>query len=326
MMSKRTNAQAPLSLGEGAGVRQLLTAVFLFSILFLSSCKQGNAPTDNPTSGHIKISVDETFYPFFDAEIAVFHSIYRFAVINAAYVSEGQAVKDLLADSTKLIVISRELNADEMKYFEEQKLFPKALKIATDAIALVTHPENKDTALTMQQLELLFTGKADNWNLLDAQNDPLEIRVIFDNTNSSTARFIKEKFNTELPAYCFAANNNAEVVKYVAEHKNALGVIGVNWISDSDDSTSIDFMDKVNVLRIISDSSDTRGKQPYQAYIAQGSYPLTRNIYMVSSEARSGLATGLTAFVASDPGQRIILKAGLVPATMPVRILGFGNY
>ena len=26
-----------------------------------------------------------------------------------------------------------------------------------------------------------------------------------------------------------------------------------------------------------------------------------------------------------DKGQRIVLKAGLVPATMPVRIVGFGN-
>ncbi len=297
--------------------------LFLF---FLSACKQGSNPTDTPTSGHIMISVDETFYPVLDAEIAVFHSLYKYAVINPTYVSEAQAVKDLLTDSSRLIVLSRELNAEELKYFEGLKLFPRTVKIATDAIALVTHPENKDTALTIEQLELLFTGKAGNWNLLDSLNESMELRVVFDNTNSSTARFIKEKFKTELPAYCFAANNNTEVVNYVAEHKNAIGVIGVNWISDSDDSTSIDFMKKTNVLRIISDSSDMRGKQPYQAYIAQGAYPLTRDIYMITREARSGLANGLMAFVASDKGQRIILKSGLVPATMPVRIVGFGNY
>lgn len=296
------------------------------SFLFFLSCKQGSGPTDTPTTGHIKISVDETFYPVFDSELAVFHSMYRFAAIHAAYVPEGQAIKDLLADSSRLIVASRELTAEEIKYFDGLKLIPRSLKIATDAIALITHPENRDTALTMEQLEQIFTGKAENWNLLDAQNEALEMRVVFDNTSSSTARYIKEKFKTELPSYCFAANKNTEVVNYVAEHKNALGVIGVNWISDSDDSTSIDFMQRINVLRIISDSTDMRGKQPYQAYIAQGTYPLTRDIYLITREARSGLASGLMAFVASDKGQRIILKAGLVPATMPVRIVGFGNY
>jgi phosphate transport system substrate-binding protein len=29
----------------------------------------------------------------------------------------------------------------------------------------------------------------------------------------------------------------------------------------------------------------------------------------------------LTPFVASDKGQRVVLKAGLVPATMPLRIV-----
>lgn len=302
-----------------------IIAVCLPVVFFFSSCRQGSGPTDTPTTGHIKISVDETFYPVFDSELAVFHSLYRFAAINASYVPEGQAMKDLLADSARLIVASRELTAEEIKYFEGLKLFPRSLKIATDAIALITHPENKDTTLTMEQVEQIFTGKIENWNQLDPQNETLEMRVVFDNTGSSTARYVKEKFKTELPSYCFAANNNPEVVNYVAEHKNALGVIGVNWISDSDDSTSIDFMQRVTVLRIISDSTDTRGKQPYQAYIAQGTYPLTRDIFLITREARSGLASGLMAFVASDKGQRIILKAGLVPATMPVRIVGFGN-
>jgi len=304
------------------GKKTLLAA---WGLAFLFSCGHRAEPSDTPTSGHIKISVDETFNPVMDAELDVFHSLYKYAVLNAAYVPEAQAVKDLLADSARLVVLSRELNAGELKYFEGLKLYPRSVKIATDAIALITHPENNDTALTMEQLQMIFTGKAGNWNLLDPQNESAELRVVFDNTNSSTARYIKEKFNTELPAYCFAANANSEVVSYVSQHKYALGVIGVNWISDSDDSTSVEFLEKIHVLRIISDSTDARGKQPYQAYIAQGSYPLTRNIYMITREARSGLASGFMAFVASDKGQRIVLKAGLVPATMPVRIVGFGN-
>lgn len=309
-------------------MKRTVPVIFFLSFCFLiySSCNQSSGPTDTPTAGHIRISVDETFFPVFDAELSVFHSLYKYAVINPAYVPEGQAIKDLLADSSRLVILTRELNANELKYFEEQKLFPRSVKIATDAIALITHPGNTDTTLTLAQVEQIFTGKIKNWNLLATQNEAAEMRVVFDNTNSSTARYIKEKFKTELPAYCFAVNNNAEVVNYVAEHKNALGVIGVNWISDSDDSTSVDFMQRVNVLRIISDSTDTRGKQPYQAYIAQGAYPLTRDVYMITREARSGLASGLMAFVASDKGQRIILKSGLVPATMPVRIVGFGNY
>jgi phosphate transport system substrate-binding protein len=38
-----------------------------------------------------------------------------------------------------------------------------------------------------------------------------------------------------------------------------------------------------------------------------------------------GLGNGFIAFAASDPGQRIVLKAGLLPAIAPVRIVNFGK-
>jgi phosphate transport system substrate-binding protein len=38
-------------------------------------------------------------------------------------------------------------------------------------------------------------------------------------------------------------------------------------------------------------------------------------------ESFSGLGSGFVSFVAGEKGQRIILKSGLVPATMPIRII-----
>jgi phosphate transport system substrate-binding protein len=61
--------------------------------------------------------------------------------------------------------------------------------------------------------------------------------------------------------------------------------------------------------------------QPFQGYLAAGTYPLRRDLYIVSREARAGLGTGFASFVAGDKGQRIFLKSGLVPATMPVRLV-----
>jgi phosphate transport system substrate-binding protein len=42
---------------------------------------------------------------------------------------------------------------------------------------------------------------------------------------------------------------------------------------------------------------------------------------MISREGRAGLGTGFVSFVAGDAGQRIIRMAGLLPATMPVRLI-----
>lgn len=112
------------------------------------------------------------------------------------------------------------------------------------------------------------------------------------------------------------------------QNKNAIGVIGVNWISDFDDSTAINFLNRIKVLGISEDPAPISTEsyyQPYQAYIAQQAYPLRRYLYIISTEGRAGLGTGFAAYVAGDKGQRLILKSGLVPATMPVRVVGLGN-
>jgi phosphate transport system substrate-binding protein len=107
-------------------------------------------------------------------------------------------------------------------------------------------------------------------------------------------------------------------VDYVSKNKNALGLIGVEWISDSDDSTTNTFLSKVKVVGV---SGDSIHFQPYQAYMALKHYPLTRTITTINREGRTGLGTGFVAFFASERGQRIVLKAGLVPKTMPLRIV-----
>lgn len=68
-------------------------------------------------------------------------------------------------------------------------------------------------------------------------------------------------------------------------------------------------------------SNDSAYFQPFQAHVAQGYYPLPRKITILSREARKGLGSGFIAFFASQPGQRIVLKAGLVPENMPMRVI-----
>jgi phosphate transport system substrate-binding protein len=110
------------------------------------------------------------------------------------------------------------------------------------------------------------------------------------------------------------------VIQHVASRPNAIGLIGGTWISDSDDSTANAFL---NTVRVAALSRKTGGEsfQPFQAYIAQNQYPLVREITIISREARTGLGSGLLAFIAGEKGQRIVLKSGLVPVTMPVRIV-----
>jgi phosphate transport system substrate-binding protein len=178
--------------------------------------------------------------------------------------------------------------------------------------------------LIYNKVKDIFNGRISNWNQINPSNKSGKITVVFDNNKSSNVRYIREKFEIpdSLPSYCLAANNNEEVINFVEQNVNALGVVAVNWISDKDDSLTNGFLKQVQVVGL-SQEFDTEGTdfyKPYQAYIADKSYPLVREVYAINRETFTGLGSGFIKYMSIE-GQRIVLKMGMVPATMPVRLV-----
>jgi len=295
----------------------------LFLALFLAGCTdrdKSGKPLDNTTSGTIKIAVDESLKPLIDAEIDAFEGIYRDAHIEVTYTSESDAINAMLVDSARLAIVTRRLTPDEQGALDRVKIPGRQMTIAKDGIALILHNENQDTLLTWTQIQEIFEGKISNWKQVNANSSSQSIDVVFDHPNSGILRFLRDTLENikTIPKNFFAVNNNEAVIDYVSKKKNAIGLIGVAWVSDAEDSTANSFLKSVQVAAI---SNGSEFYQPYQAYIAQNSYPLSREVVIISREARSGLGSGFLTYIASDKGQRVVLKAGLVPATMPVRIV-----
>ncbi|MDP4207779.1 MAG: substrate-binding domain-containing protein [Bacteroidota bacterium] len=301
-------------------------SVYFFLFILAYSCQQGpKGNTDTPTTGTIKIVVDETFSPISEAQVAVFQGIYKYAHINPIFLPENEAFKFLLRDSVRLLIASRKLTKAEEEYFHSQKIYPHQTLVAIDAVTLLVHPQNKDSLLSLKTIKDIFTGKIQNWNQISPSSKLGAIQVVFDNPNSSTLRFVVDSITKgeKLAKDLSALDYNKDVIDYVAKHPNSLGVIGVNWVSDRDDTTCLTFIKKARVVAISLEhpAMSFNSYKPYQAYIAQGLYPLRREIYAINADPRSGLAGGFAAFLASDRGQRIILKSGLLPATQPLRII-----
>jgi phosphate transport system substrate-binding protein len=61
--------------------------------------------------------------------------------------------------------------------------------------------------------------------------------------------------------------------------------------------------------------------KPMQGNIALKQYPYWRQIKVASREMRTGLGTGFAGFMESEPGQKIILKGGLVPFRSSIRTI-----
>jgi phosphate transport system substrate-binding protein len=295
-------------------------------LLLMISCKSGGPkPLDEtPTRGNITISVDESFQPLIDTEIYTFTSLYQNAFVKPMYKPEFDVVNDFMDDSVRVMVTSRKLPDDQIQYLKEKLIVVRSVTFAYDALALITNLENLDTLLTYNNVRDIFRGQVKTWKEIDGKSKLGKISVIFDNTKSGNIRYFKELFEITdtLGDNFFAVNNNAEVIDYVSGNPEAMGIISVNWISDLDDPRSRSFLSKVNVLAIsqqfVNDGSFYR---PYPGSIADKSYPFIREVYITSRETFSGLGSGFLQWATGEQGQRIVLKSGLVPATMPIRLV-----
>lgn len=296
-------------------------------LALLSACqsKSKDGQTDTYTSGVIAIAADESFQPIVQEEIDVFEGLTPLAGIVPRYVTEVEAVNLLLKDSLRLAITSRRLTPEEMNSFNSRKFFPQEIKIATDGLALITNRSNPDSLITVNQLRSILTGEAKQWKDIYPSSRLGDISLVFDNKNSSTVRFAVDSIckGDPLSPQVKALKTNREVIDYVVQTPDAIGVIGVNWLSDRNDSTGLSFSREVQVMAVSAAPKATpeNSFKPYQAYLYYGDYPLTRSIYALLNDPRSALPWGFASFLASDRGQRIILKSGLVPATQPVRVV-----
>ena len=224
-----------------------------------------------------------------------------------------------------MIVASRPLTDNETAFLKQKKIFPRTNKIAVDAIALIVSPTSTDTLITINQIRDILTGKISRWDQINPSSTTGKIKVVFDNEKSGIVKYLVDsicggKLDT---ANVFALEYNRDVIEYTCTHPGVLGFIGASWISNANDSLHLSFHKKIKVVSVSDNSRpDTENSyKPYQAYLVDRIYPLTRDIYIINTEPRNGLVTGFSSFVASDKGQRIILNSGVLPAIAPTRVI-----
>ena len=303
------------------------TSLLLLLFLCLGSCRffKGDPYRNTPTTGRSAITVDETFRPIIESELDVFKSVYGYTELKANFVPENEAFNQLLKGDVELIVASRPLTKDEITVLNQKKIYPRQTKIATDAIALIVSPASPDTLITISQIKDILTGKLKEWNQINPSSATGKIKVVFDNPQSGIVKYLVDsicggKIDT---TNVFALEFNRDVIEYTSTHPGVLGFIGGSWISNSSDSLHLSFHKKIKVVSVSESARPDidNSYKPYQAYLVDRIYPLTRDIFIINAEPRNGLVTGFSSFVAGDKGQRIILKSGVLPAIAPTRVI-----
>ena len=293
----------------------------VLSALVLSSCgnkKSKDGRTDTYSSGTISFVSDESFSPIIEDERFVFQNDYPQAKVNPIYTNESDAINRLLSQKTWLAFAARNFTPAELKSLQAQSYRPVAIKLAYDALAFIVNKSNSDTLLSVHDIQNIMNGKATRWSDIFKGSNHRTITVVFDNPKSSTVHYVEDSIlggHAILNKNVAAVNKTAEVIKYVEKHPDAIGIIGNNWLNDKGDTTNLTFNRNIRVMSIsrVHPATPTSGRKPYQYYIYNGEYPLVRTIYALLNDPRQGLPWGFAHFIEGPKGQRIVMRAGLLP-------------
>jgi periplasmic binding family protein len=293
-----------------------ITIAFIFSLCCgWMGCVSDTANvdiSDTLTSGTINISVDESFKPVIDEEIKMFEASFPGTKIIAHYKPEADCLKDLLRDSaTRMVIVTRGLTYKEELFFKDSLNYrPGWDELATDAIAIVVNSKSTDTVFTMAKLQEQLSGKGDK-----------QQQVIFDGLSAtSTVRFAIDsilkgsRFDTSVVR---AVKSSREVLDYVAANENSIGLVGISWIGNPEDTSQLQMLKKVKVAYVKCDNcTDSPFVKPSQYNIMTKRYPLVRGLYYILKENHAGLGSGFLNFLQYERGQLIFRRAYLGPSKM----------
>ena len=295
--------------------------LLLIGLLGFTACDHNNNPfiyqKDAHGRGKAEILVEQSFQPLFQTSIETFMSQYPRARVSAQYLTENDIIEAFYANKSKTIVITRDFNDKEKKYLQSKNVSYRSDKIASDAVVIVMHPAMNDTLLSVAQIRNLLRGEKTK-----LASNTLPKQIVFDQNGSANFNFMINMLQIgQLGQNVSALKSNQEVINYVKTHPGTMGIIGLNWISDQEDPSSMAFMDGLRIASVYDTDPQTACK-PYAGFIYTKEYPLIRDIWVINKGRRSGLNTGFVLFMKKDDkGQLIIQKSGLVPALTPVRLV-----
>jgi len=275
----------------------------------------------SPTSGRATIYVSEDIYPVMEAEVQAFQQQYESASIDLLTASPREAVAHLVNDSVKLVVVSRPPTGEEWAVMAKNSISIDTVLVAYDGVAVIANAANGMSSITVELLSALASGKKPSLRSVGGTAAD-NVILAFGGRNSDmreelARRLVPGRQYIETVAPC---TTTAHAISFVADHPAAIGFIGLSWTRQLPKSVTV-----LNVgdpaFKRLPYYDTLEYFPPHPAHLYRNYYPLRRSIYVLSRGIHVNVDKGFLAFIAGREGQSVFNTNGLVPATMPVRLV-----
>ena len=178
---------------------------------------------------------------------------------------------------------------------EEKSAGLKETVLAYDGIAIIVHPDNPVSDLSVEQLAKLYTGEITNWK--DVGGNDAEAVLIGREAASGTRDGFESITGTKDKCqYRQELTSTGDVITAVSQNPDAIGYASLASVKDSVKALNVD------------------GVTPSEATVKDGSYKVQRPFVLVTMEGKelSPAAQAFFEYAISSDAASIIAKAGAV--------------
>jgi len=246
------------------------------------------------SKGRLTITGSTTVLPIAQAWAEAFMAANREADVQISGGGSGVGVQAIGEKTAMIGMSSREVSGNEMTKYPSIIITP----IARDGLSIIVNPQNTVSTLTLSQIRGIYNGTIKNWK--DVGGADLPIVVIGRDSASGTRDFISSAVmqKDNFTASSLEKNSNGAIETAVSTTPGAIGYVGLGYAEVS-----------VKALSITKNGSAVT---PSVATVVDGSYPISRQLYLLTNGPATGIAKDFLDYALSQEGQAVVEKQGFV--------------
>jgi phosphate transport system substrate-binding protein len=223
----------------------------------------------------------------------------------------GTGIASLINNTVDIANASRQMKADEIAEARAHGVDPVEFTVAIDALAIVVHPSNPVSQLTIDQLADIYTRRITNWKELGGNDSP--IVLLSRETNSGTHTYFLEEVvrkgeddNKDIFApQTLLMPSSVGITSELRRNPNAIGYDGLGYVDPAHEK----------IIAIAADANSLY-VLPSVATGMDGSYPISRPLYMYTAGQPAGATAEYMKWIQGPEGQRIVAELGFVPLSV----------
>jgi phosphate transport system substrate-binding protein len=278
-------------------------------LVLLSACQlDSSQPLSSPVSfTYIENKGSDTIVNLALAWAEFYQGEHPEVRISVTGGGSGTGIAALINGTVDIANASRRIKTEESDEAISNGIQPVEFIIARDAIAIIVHPDNPVSQLTLQQISDIYSGRISNWTEVGGEDRPI-VRLSRE-TNSGTHVYFLEtalrlgdKENKTLFSTDTLLLPSSEVIiNEVRQNPNALGYDGLGYVPDD-----------LKIIKVAK-TSDGPYVLPMISTVNDKSYPIARDLYMYTAGEPSEVLRAYLDWILSPPAQEIVAELGFVP-------------